>query len=129
MNIVIIAADFHKEITEDMIHAAQDELKVLGIPPGDVIKVAGCYEIPLIMERQLSRENIEGAIALGFIEKGETQHGEVMGYVVHKILVELQLKHNKPIGMGIIGPGATEDQAHARKERIAKGAARALVRN
>ena len=112
-----------------MIHAAQDELKVLGISLGDVIKVAGCYEIPLIMERQLSRENIEGAIALGFIEKGETHHGEVMGYVVYKILVELQLKHNKPIGMGIIGPGATEDQAHARKERIAKGAARALVRN
>ena len=33
-----------------------------------------------------------GLITLGYIERGETQHGEVMGHVVHRALVELQLR-------------------------------------
>jgi 6,7-dimethyl-8-ribityllumazine synthase len=59
---------------------------------------------------------------LGFIEKGETLHGENMGHVVHRTLMELQLERRKPKGLGIIGPGATPEQAEARKERYAKDA-------
>ena len=51
-------------------------------------------------------------------------HGEVMGHVVSEALVRLQLEHRKPIGLGIIGPGATAEQAEMRK----LGAARAAVR-
>ena len=55
----------------------------------------------------------DGLVVLGYIERGETLHGEVMGHVVHTALVQLQLKYRKPVGIGIIGPGATAEQAQA----------------
>ena len=63
-------------------------------------------EIPLALDRMLSSDDVDGAFCLGIIEKGETDHGLVMGQGVVKTILELQLVHNKPIGLGIIGPGA-----------------------
>ena len=51
-----------------------------------------------------------------------------MGHVVHAALVELSLAHRTPIGIGIIGPGATEAQALIRKESYAAAAVRAAAR-
>ena len=48
--------------------------------------------------------------------------GEVMGQVVHRALLELQLQVKKPMGLGIIGPGATPEQAEVRKLAYAKAA-------
>ena len=42
---------------------------------------------------------------LGIIERGETDHGLVMGQSVTKSVIELQIKHNKPIGLGIMVQG------------------------
>ena len=67
-------------------------------------------------------------VVLGYIERGETLHGEVMGHVVHAALVQLQLSHRKPIGLGIIGPGATAEQAEARKVSSARAAVHAALR-
>jgi hypothetical protein len=49
-----------------------------------------------------------------------------MGHVVRRSLVELQLKVKKPIGLGIIGPGATEEQALVRQSSCAKNAVYAV---
>jgi 6,7-dimethyl-8-ribityllumazine synthase len=52
-----------------------------------------------------------------------------MGHVVQQTLVDLQLKHRKPVGIGIIGPGATLEQAEKRKVDYARAAVRAAVRS
>ena len=70
----------------------------------------GSYEMPLIADVLLGREDVDALVVLGYIERGETLHGEVMGNVVHAALVQLQLKHRKPMGLGVIGPGATPEQ-------------------
>lgn len=128
MAVVIIAAEFHKDIIEKMIEAAKDELKAQG-KEVLVKKVAGCYEMPLLADKVMQKGSTEAVVVLSFIEKGETQHGEVMGYVVHKALVDLQLKHGKPIGIGIIGPGATKEQASLRAEPYARGAVKAALQS
>jgi 6,7-dimethyl-8-ribityllumazine synthase len=51
-----------------------------------------------------------------------------MGHVVHGALVQLQFKYHKPVGVGIIGPGATAEQAELRKTGYARAAARAAMR-
>lgn len=128
MAIVIIAAEFHKDIIEKMVEAAKLELKTQG---REVLvkRVVGCYETPLLADKVIGLSSTEAVVVLGFIEKGETQHGDVMGHVVHKALVDLQLKHGKPIGIGIIGPGATEKQARLRAEPYARGAAKAVLQS
>ncbi len=125
--IIIIAATFHTEGVEQMIACTQKEFKVWDFPLAEVVRVPGCFEMPLAVKQALSQKNVSGVIVLGAIEKGETLHGEVMGHVVYRSLIDLELRYNKPIGIGIIGPGATHKQIRSRKESAAQGAVRALI--
>ena len=71
--------------------------------------------------------NYDAAICLGIIEKGETLHGSAMGNAVIKSVVDLQLTHNKPIGLGIIGPGAEAHHIEPRLEPHARAAVNAVI--
>jgi len=122
----IIAAEFNKALIEDMIKTARGEMEACGLPLLRLLRVPGCYEVPLVAGIEIARPDVKGLIVLGYIERGETLHGEVMGHVVHRVLVELQLKVRKPIGLGIIGPGATPAQAEVRKIGSAKAAVAAV---
>lgn len=129
IRLVIVVGDFHADIADAMVRAAREQAKEMDIAITQEIHVAGSYEVPLVLDHVLARGDVTCAVILGFIEKGETLHGEVMGNVVHKAIVDLQLKHKKPVGIGIIGPGATIDQATARQEAYAKAAVGAAVQS
>ncbi len=125
--IAIVAAEFNKDLVDAMIDAATRELQTAGAVVVRVLRVPGAFELPLISDVQLAQRGIDALVVLGYIERGETLHGEVMGHVVHSALVQLQLKHRKPMGLGIIGPGATAEQAEVRKHSAATAAARAVL--
>lgn len=125
----LITGDFHREMAEIMIASATVEAGRLGASIEVVIRVPGSYEIPLIADMLLGRADIDALAVLGYIERGETLHGEVMGHAVHQALVQLQLQHKKPIGIGIIGPGATREQAVLRQEPYAAAAVAAALRS
>lgn len=110
----IILAEFNKEVSNEMLDSAISRATELGLNLARVVKVPGSYEIPLVAQELLERNILDGLVCLGYIERGETLHGEVMGHVVHSQLVKLQEKFKKPMGLGIIGPGATEIQARSR---------------
>lgn len=129
MNITIIATEFHKDISEEMVKAATEELSKLDVKNPKIVGVSGSFEMPLVAEEALSKKETDALVLLGYIEKGETLHGEVMGHVVHEKLLELGLKYKKPIGLGIIGPGATLEQAKARTEGTAKRAVLAVFKS
>jgi 6,7-dimethyl-8-ribityllumazine synthase len=92
-----------------------------------VSRVRGAYEIPLITEALLKQAVITSVVVLGFIEQGETQHGEVMAHTVSTLLLNSSMKHGKAIGYGIIGPGASLEQAYYRKEPYARAAVQAAL--
>lgn len=123
----IVTSVFHKEISETMVAAAEKILLANGADVIEVVRVPGAYEFPMAVQRLLDDERITLAVVLGYIEKGDTLHGEVMGHVVHRALVELQLSYRKPVGLGIIGPGATAEQAAARQVGYAEDAAKAAL--
>jgi 6,7-dimethyl-8-ribityllumazine synthase len=127
--LAIVAADFHEALTAAMLAAAIGEAKKFGAEIVETVRVAGCYEAPLVAEKLLARRKTDAVVVLGCIERGETLHGEVMGHVVHRALVEASLRYGKPVGLGIIGPGATPEQAEARKEPSARAAVRAAMRS
>ncbi|HLC49275.1 MAG TPA: 6,7-dimethyl-8-ribityllumazine synthase, partial [Candidatus Andersenbacteria bacterium] len=87
----IITAQFNAEIVEPMVIAAQEELKTAQAEVTEIIRVPGSYEIPLAANILLQKGNLDALIVLGYIERGETLHGEVMGHVVHTSIVDLQL--------------------------------------
>jgi 6,7-dimethyl-8-ribityllumazine synthase len=127
MKLAIVAAQFNKDLVDAMVAAARDEAEQLRAEVTRELRVPGCYEVPLVVSRVIARRKVDAVIVLGYIERGETQHGEVMGHVVHRALVELELAHQKPIGIGIIGPGATAEQAEVRKDGYARAAVRAAL--
>jgi 6,7-dimethyl-8-ribityllumazine synthase len=127
--IALVAAEFNAPLVEFMVKAAADEASRQGATVvGEALRVAGSYETPLVVSRVIGRRDVDAVVVLGFIERGETQHGEVMGQVVHAALVRLALDNDKPVGIGIIGPGATRAQAEERKDAYARAAVRAALR-
>ena len=130
MNLGIVCGAFHREHVESMLEYARDEAASKNWEVADVVWVPGSMEAPLALERMLQREDSDGAVALGIIERGQTDHGLVMGQSVTRAIIELQIAHNKPIGLGIIGPGAEPEHIVARLEphaRAAVGAVAAMV--
>ena len=129
IRVAIIATEFHADIMDAMISAAESELSKCKAKSAGVTTVPGSFEIPFILNLIASRKDIDAIVVLGYIERGETLHGEIMGHVVSAEIIRLEEKHNKPVGIGIIGPGATHEQAKSRKELYARNAVRAAIRN
>jgi 6,7-dimethyl-8-ribityllumazine synthase len=125
MKIVAVCGSFHKKEIELMLKFAKEEAMTHSIEIAEVIWVPGSMEVPLALNRAIG--DFDGAICLGIIEKGETLHGASMGNAVLKSIVDLQLSHNKPIGLGIIGPGAEPQHIEPRLEPHARAAVNAVV--
>lgn len=125
-NIAIVCGSFHKEEIERMLKWASDESTTRELDIVNIVWVPGAMEVPLAVDRLLADDEIEGVACLGIIEKGQTQHGLAMGQAVIKTIIELQLVHEKPVGLGIIGPGAEPEHIEPRLEPHARAAVAAI---
>jgi len=120
MDIAIVCGKYHEKEVSEMLAYAQDEAGKLGMTVKSVQWVSGAMEVPLSVQRLIV--NHEAVACLGIIEKGETGHGAVLGQAVVSALIDLQLKHNKRVGLGIIGPGAEPKHIPQRLEPHARAA-------
>tara|TARA_B100000029_G_scaffold154362_2_gene149629 strand:- start:116 stop:511 length:396 start_codon:yes stop_codon:yes gene_type:complete len=127
MRIAAVCGSFHKDEVVRMLDWARDEAASKNAEVTEVVWVPGSMEAPLALERLLVREDVDGAVALGIIERGQTQHGLVMGQSVTRAIIDLQIKHDKPIGLGIIGPGAEPEHIGPRLEPHARAAIGAVI--
>ena len=124
--IAIVCGSFHKDEIERMLEYAKDQASKDSLTITDVVWVPGAMEVPLAIDRLLANDEINGVACLGIIEKGKTQHGLAMGQAVIKSIIELQLVHEKPVGVGIIGPGAEPEHIEPRLEPHARSAVSAI---
>lgn len=127
-NIGIVCGGFHRAEVEQMLAFANDTAQELGLSVTEVVWVPGSMEAPLAATRLLEQDDIVGVACLGIIEKGETQHGLAMGQAVIKSLIEAQLAFDKPVGLGIIGPGAEPHHIAPRLEPHARAAVAAIAK-
>lgn len=126
MAIAIVCATFNKEITDKMLDTAMKEAEERGLDVVSVIKVPGAFDIPFVVRQLLEDNDVEGVAALGAIVKGETGHDEVIGQALANQLAMLSCEYGKPVSLGVIGPGATMEQAEARADEYAKRAVSAV---
>jgi 6,7-dimethyl-8-ribityllumazine synthase len=127
-NIALLCGSFHKEFVEQMIEEAEISAEENNLNIVSVNWVPGSMEKPLILKKLLAKPEIDGVVVLGIIEKGETQHGLVMGQAVTKAIIDLQLQFEKPVGMGILGPGIEPRQIKPRLRPYAKAAVDAVAK-
>ena len=129
MRLVIVAAEFNREVTDLMVERALARAQERGVRVTSVVRVPGTFEIPLAVSRLLDRGDIDGAVAIGAVTKGETLHDEALMAAVPRALLDVELRTGKPVGLGITGPGMTDEQAAARVDKAESiGLHRARVR-
>ena len=126
-SIGLVCGSFHKNEIERMLAWAKEEAEQNDLEVIEVVWVPGAMEVPLAIDRLLGREDISAVACLGIIERGQTQHGLAMGQAVIKTIIELQLVHEKPVGLGIIGPGAEPEHIEPRLEPHARAAVAAIA--
>ena len=131
--IAIICTSYHKKEINRMLKKVEEVSKSMDtIEISETYWVPGALEIPYALKKieksmKHESERFDGYVVLGIIEKGETDHGLVMGQAVTKSIIDLQLLSMKPIGFGIIGPGAEKEQITKRVEAHAKQAILAVA--
>ena len=66
-------------------------------------------------------------VILGAVIKGDTMHDELIATVTARVAGELALQFDKPVALGVTGPGMTEAQAYDRIDN-ARNAVDSVVR-
>ena len=127
MNIALVVAEFNKEITSRMQSIAEEKAKLLKIKIKHIVSVPGSYDMPLVVDVLLRQKDIDGVVTLGAIIKGQTKHDEVISHVTARALSDLSIKHQKPVSLGISGPGMQQRHAYARIRPVSERAVEAVV--
>ena len=127
MKIAIVVADFNSEVTHPMLHRAIEHATALKAEITHTAHVFGIYDMPTVVKRMLQRRDVDGVVMIGAVIKGETLHDEVIAHAIANIAAKLAVQFDKPVALGITGPGMTDEQAAARVEN-AGNAVEAVVR-
>jgi 6,7-dimethyl-8-ribityllumazine synthase len=128
LNIAIVVSEFNEEITSRMLEVAKEKANSMQLTVSHVCMVPGAYDMPIVVDRLLQNQNIDGVATLGAIIKGQTKHDEVISHATARSLTDLSLKFQKPVSLGISGPGMQERHAYARIRPVAERAIEAIVK-
>ncbi|MDI6903441.1 MAG: 6,7-dimethyl-8-ribityllumazine synthase [Methanocellales archaeon] len=122
-----VVSEFHRDITHQMELLGKEHAEFLGASVECTIYVPGVYDMPLAIKKLAKNENIDAIVTLGSVIEGATEHDEIiMQHVARKIL-DLSLDFDKPVALGISGPGMTRLEAHERVD-YAKRAVESAVK-
>ncbi|MBU0497260.1 MAG: 6,7-dimethyl-8-ribityllumazine synthase [Candidatus Thermoplasmatota archaeon] len=122
-----VVAEFNYDITMMMLEQAKEHAQFLGAEITKIVKVPGVFDMGLAIKKLISRKDIDGVVALGAVIEGETEHDEVVIQHATRKIADLSVEYEKPVGLGISGPGMTRLQAQDRIDR-AKSAVEAVVK-
>ena len=128
IKLAIVVSEFNYDITYLMLEKAKNHAEFLGVVITYIVKVPGAFDISLFIKELLERDNVDAIVTLGAIIKGETQHDEMIASQASRKILDLSVEYDKPVTLGIIGPGATRAQALARIEEYARRAVDSAVK-
>jgi 6,7-dimethyl-8-ribityllumazine synthase len=127
IRIAIVVSEFNGDITLEMLDNAKRQAERLHAHIRYVCYVPGSFDMPLIVEELLKKKDVDAAVTLGAIIKGETRHDEIIADNAARLIADLSIKYGKPVSLGISGPDMTLEQAKDRIEVVAKRAVNAAV--
>jgi len=122
-----VVSEFNYDITMVMLERAKQHADFLGAKVTAVVMVPGVFDMGLAVKHLLQRMSIDGVVALGAVIEGETEHDDVVIQQAARKIADLSVQFEKPVGLGITGPGMSRLQAEARIER-AKMAVESVVK-
>ena len=121
-----MVSEFNHEITSKMLDVALQKAKSLNLNIKYTCKVPGVFDMPLVIDTLLQKKEVNAVVTLGAVIKGQTKHDELITNVIARALMDLSIKYQKPVTLGISGPGMTDRQAQARIRPVAERAVDAV---
>ncbi|ADL59344.1 MULTISPECIES: 6,7-dimethyl-8-ribityllumazine synthase [Methanothermobacter] len=122
-----VVAEFNYDITHMMLELAKEHAKFLESEITRVIAVPGVFDMPLAVKKLLLDDEIDAVITLGAVIEGATDHDQIVVQHASRKIADLSLEYDKPVALGISGPGMTRLEAHQRVD-YAKRAVEAAVK-
>lgn len=129
--VVILRTSWYPEVVDSLVLSAKKYLLDNKVNPEaiEVLHVPGAFELPLAVELCLkndSKQVVDLVIALGCVVNGETPHFDFVCQAVSRGIMDVQIKHGRPVGFGVLTVN-TMAQALSRKDKGAEAAQAALA--
>ena len=109
-----VVAEFNRDLTYMMEIEGEEHAKFLGVEVTEKIYVPGAYDMPLAIKKLLMEGKVDAVVTIGCVIEGATQHDEIVVQHASRKIIDLSLEYNKPVTLGISGPGMTRLEAHQR---------------
>ena len=108
----VVVADFYADLAAQLEDGARRGLRDCGVADDaiDVVRVPGCFELPLAARRLIAAGNLDGVVALGIVIRGETPHFDYVAGECARGIMDVQLATGVPIGFGVL---TTDNRAQA----------------
>jgi len=120
----IVVADFYADLAAQLEDGARRGLRACGVADADVllVRVPGCFELPLAAQRIIAAHRLDGVVALGVVIRGDTPHFDFVAGESARGIMNVGLATGKPVAFGVL---TTENRLQAEEradpERMDKG--------
>ena len=100
----IVVSSWNEKITSNLLLGAHQTLLDNGVEEQNIIikHVPGAFELPLACQMMLETNKFDGLIAIGVVIQGETKHFEYVCAGTTHGLMNVMLKHSKPIAFCVL---------------------------
>jgi len=100
----IVVSSWNEKITSNLLLGAHQTLLDNGVEEHNIIikHVPGAFELPLACQMMLETKKFDGLIAIGVVIQGETKHFEYVCAGTTQGLMNVMLKHSKPIAFCVL---------------------------
>ncbi|WP_328666822.1 6,7-dimethyl-8-ribityllumazine synthase [Streptomyces sp. NBC_00328] len=109
LRVAVIAAQWHDKVMDGLVDGALRALRELGIDEPTLLRVPGCFELP-VAAKVLAGRGYDAIVALGVVIRGGTPHFEYVCQGVTQGLTQVSIDTGVPIGFGVLTCD-TEEQA------------------
>jgi 6,7-dimethyl-8-ribityllumazine synthase len=108
----VVVADFYADLAAQLEDGARRGLRDCGVAEDaiEIVRVPGCFELPLAARRLIVEGNVDGVVALGIVIRGETPHFDYVAGECARGIMDVQLATGVPIGFGVL---TTDNRAQA----------------
>jgi 6,7-dimethyl-8-ribityllumazine synthase len=109
-----VVSEFNRDITYMMEVEGREHAAFLGADVTECMYVPGAYDMPLAVKRMLKQGLVDAVVTIGCVIEGSTQHDEIVVQHAARKIIDLSLEYDKPVTLGISGPGMTRIEATER---------------
>lgn len=104
LSIALLATRWNTDIVDALLAGARRSLRDHGLNDDQIreFHAPGAYELPLACEMLLERGAVDAIIAVGAVIRGDTPHFDFVAGECSRGLMDVQLRHRKPIGFGVL---------------------------